>query len=160
MHNSRKTLRLPFYNYSNAGFYFITICTQNRMKYFGDIEGGKLNLNYAGEMVEQLWADTSSRFNTIVLHEFIVMPNHFHAILEIQSLEKKTYLGEAIGAFKSLTTNAYIDGVKMQGWQSFEKKLWQRNYYEHIIRNEESYKVLTEYILNNPQQWRNDEFYM
>ena len=65
-------------------------------------------------------------------------------------------MGNIIGAFKSITTNKYIDGAKNRGWEVFDKKLWQRNYWEHIIRDEKEYNTVSEYIVNNPQQWEID----
>ena len=68
-------------------------------------------------------------------------------------------IGDMMDAIKSITTVEYIRGVKTWGWQSFDGKLWQRNYYEHIIRNEQSYQTISEYIMNNPAKWQDDEFY-
>jgi len=94
----------------------------------------------------------------VKLHDYVLMPNHFHAIVEIEHTGKAV-LGDIIGAFKSLTTNRYIKGVKEAGWMPFEKRLWQRNYYEHIIRNEDSYIKLSHYIQNNPLKWEEDMFF-
>jgi putative transposase len=69
-------------------------------------------------------------------------------------------VGDVVGAFKSLTTNEYIKNVKQNNWQSFAGKLWQRDYYEHIIRNEESYLKIAEYIQNNPLKWQEDKYYV
>ena len=79
----RKSIRLPYYDYSQVGLYFITICGQNRLKYFGEIENGEIILNDAGKMIEEEWFALKERFPFIVLHECVVMPNHFHAIVEI-----------------------------------------------------------------------------
>lgn len=91
------------------------------------------------------------------MHEYVVMPNHFHGIIEIVaplgSAHIENGLGDIIGAFKSLTTNEYIRGVKQLNWQPFDKKLWQRNYYEHIIRNENDFERIIQYIKNNPFKW-------
>ncbi len=114
-------------------------------------------LNDAGKMVENEWLKLPERFKNIELHEYIVMPNYFYAILEIvvgeplvvaqNSIDTKNgkpqgiapagkTLGDIVGAFKSIVMVKYIYGVKNIGWQRFNGKLWQRNYYEHIIRNE------------------------
>ena len=87
------------------------------------------------------------------------MPNHFHAIVEIKP-QSPVSLGEVIGAFKSLSTNAYIKGVRNSNWLPFDRRLWQRNYYEHIIRNEVSYYFIAEYIQNNPLRWEEDKLYI
>jgi len=182
----RKSIRLKGYDYSQAGLYFITICVQNREYLFGKIVNAKMELNDAGRMVATEWFKLTSRYDNIKLHEFIVMPNHFHAILEIVGAtlvvaqnntvaqnnadmgngqpqevaptNKKT-IGNMVGAFQSIATVQYIRGVKNSGWEPFNGKLWQRNYYEHIIRNEKSHQNISEYIINNPAKWANDKSY-
>ncbi len=74
-------------------------------------------------------------------------------------IQNKKTLGQMVGAFQSITTVEYIRGVKTKNWKPFDKKIWQRNYWEHIIRNENSYNTITEYIKNNPDNWDNDKFY-
>ena len=83
----RKSIRLKGYDYSKAGLYYLTICVKNRACLYGDVIGGEMNLNHAGMMVENQWLLLPKRFNNIKLHEYIVMPNHFHAILEIVPVE-------------------------------------------------------------------------
>jgi putative transposase len=181
----RRSIRLKGYDYSRAGLYFVTICTQNRLCLFGGIEHGKMVLNDAGKMVERQWQESICRFDNIKLHEFIVMPNHFHGIVESvvvgvplvgtqnvaqpQTMGQPQQIGQpqgiaptvgdVVGAFKSLTTNDYIRNVKQNNWQPFNKKLWQRNYFEHIIRDHESYLKIAEYIHANPVKWREDKYY-
>jgi putative transposase len=154
----RKSIRLKGYDYAQAGLYFITICTQHRQCLFGSVAKGEMVLNDAGEMVTQQWHDLTNRFNQVDLHEFIVMPNHCHGIIEITVGVPLvcTPVGDIVGAFKSLTTNAYIKGVNEQSWEAFDGKLWQRNYYERIIRNKEAYVKISEYIRNNPLKWQKD----
>jgi REP element-mobilizing transposase RayT len=215
----RRSIRLKGYDYSQAGLYFITICVQHRECLFGHIavgvnpcgcpgprkyvcpDGGRpeMILNDAGKMVETEWLHLKTRFSNIELHEYVVMPNHFHGILEIieappapvrvslvdtqhdrqpqqgqpqgiaptldipigattRDCPNKT-VGDMMDAFKSITTVEYIRGVKNSGWKPFNGKLWQRNYYEHIIRNEKAYENISEYILNNPTKWHNDKFF-
>jgi REP element-mobilizing transposase RayT len=155
----RKNLRLKHYDYSKEGFYFITICGQNKMKYFGEVDNNIVVLNEAGLMIDKVWSKIPLRFPFIKQYEYVVMPNHFHTIIEITD-KTDMILGDVIAAFKSLTTNSYIKGVHRKNWMLFEKKLWQRNYYEHVIRNEKSYVSLSEYINNNPLKWEEDTFYM
>jgi REP element-mobilizing transposase RayT len=88
------------------------------------------------------------------------MPNHFHSIIEITNSSKSTHIGNVIGVFKSLSTNQYIKGVHNYNWLVFEKRLWQKNYYEHIIRSEKSYLYISDYIINNPSKWKFDKFYI
>ena len=113
--------------------------------------------NEAGKMIETEWLDLKKRFPNIELHEYVIMPNHFHGIIEIVSQNQKT-VGDMLDAFKSITTLAYIRGVKEKGWTSFMKKFWQRNYYEHIIRDETSHLRIVDYIASNPRIWIDDKF--
>ncbi|HRP02760.1 MAG TPA: transposase [Candidatus Kapabacteria bacterium] len=160
----RKSIRLKGYDYAQAGLYFITICCQNRANLFGHIENGKMILNDAGIMVENEWLKLPERYKNIQLHEYVVMPNHFHAILEINTQNenitvgatKNKTVGDMVGAFQSIVTVKYIHGVKQNNWERFDGKLWQRNYFEHIIRNDKAYQQISEYIINNPQNWDND----
>jgi len=145
----RRSIRLKGYDYSQNGAYFITICNQNRECLFGEIIGQKMILNDVGKMIDYQWNELQNKFNNIQLDEYIVMPNHFHGII----------IGKIIGAFKSITTHEYIKGVKKYNWPSFNNAIWQRNYYEHIIRHEESLNKIREYIINNPMNWINDEMY-
>ena len=195
----RRSIRLAGYDYSQAGLYFNTICIQKRKCLLANIVGESLVLNEAGKMVEMEWLALSERFPAIRLHEYIVIPNHFHGIIEIvgsplvgdhqnekgqpqgiaptpppgtaPTSQKKT-VGEIMGAFKSITTGKYIEGVKKHkcvcsnnktctcnGWKIFDKKLWQRNYWEHIICNEESYQRISQYILQNPAKWVEDQLH-
>jgi len=155
-----KTLRLKNYDYSQNGLYFITISTNNKNAYFGEIKEGILISNDAGTMVEKIWLEMFSRFDFIKLHHYIVMPNHFHSIVEITNGENTLHIGRVIGAFKSISTNAYINGVHEYDWVGFEKRLWQKNYYEHIIRSEKSYLYISDYIATNPLKWKEDKFYV
>ncbi|MCD6367249.1 MAG: hypothetical protein J7L46_06905, partial [Bacteroidales bacterium] len=165
----RRSIRLKGYDYSQAGLYFITICVKNRIYLFGEIDNGKMILNNAGKMVEKLWNEISNDFTNTKLHEYIIMPNHFHGIIEIvgadsisardnadstkraeidsapTATETKTAIPNIIQSFKRHTTIKYIRGVKNNNWTPFNKKLWQRNYWEHIIRNEKSYQTISEY---------------
>ena len=234
----RHSIRKKGYDYSQAGLYFITICCQNRACLFGEIKNREILLNYAGQMVKNQWLALPDRFNNVELHQYIVMPNHFLAILEIvvgatlvvaqndatqnktidqndeiqnktiaqnnairnktfdqnnairnktfaqnNAIQNKTFdrndveqtfnekgqpqriaptpktIGDMVGAFQSVVTVEYIRGVKQLGWKTFNGKLWQRNYYECIIRNEQSYLNISEYIKNNPAKWADDQFY-
>jgi putative transposase len=188
----RRSIRLKGYDYSNAGLYFITICCQKRACFFGNTPVGapivgaqnadnqnlipqnskpQIILNDAGNMITAEWLKLQTRFLNIVLHEFVVMPNHFHGILQIANntvgvtlvgtlnADGKKTVGDIMDAFKSITTVEYIRGVKKMGWPPFDGKLWQRNFHEHIIRNEESFHTISNYIISNPLKWTKDKFY-
>ncbi len=163
LHN-RKSIRLKGYDYSKEGLYFITLCTQNREYLFGKIQNKIMLLNHAGKIVENEFINLLKRFAHIQLHEYVIMPNHFHCIIEIlennnikEELNNKKTVGDIVGAFKSIVTVKYIYGVKNYNWKPFNKKLWQRNYWEHIIRNEKSYNKILDYIKNNPTKWHDDK---
>ncbi len=164
IHN-RQSIRLKGYDYSQAGLYFVTLVVNSKKMLFGNIEKNKndviyneLIINEVGEMLKEEWLKITQRFNNIRLHEFIVMPNHFHAILEIENQIAKKKLGDVIGAYKSITTVEYIRNVKKKNWQPFDGRLWQRNYWEHIIRNQKSHEQIANYIHDNPQKWDKDLF--
>lgn len=105
-------------------------------------------------MIHKQWNKLQNKFH-IKLDEYIVMPNHFHGILIINNKTKSAItIGAIIGAFKSITTRAYIDGVKKNNWQLFDQALWQRNYYEHTIRDNRSLEEIQKYIITNPYNWK------
>jgi len=251
----RRSIRLKGYDYTQAGVYFVTICTQARECLFGDVVNDQMRLNDAGQMVESAWLDLPQRFPNVELDEFVIMPNHMHGIILIAvgaglvpapngattatidrattrvaptttpdvgaglvpaldeattgrattrvaptttpdagaglvpALDEATTdrattrvaptsppnvgaglvpalgattrvaptrLGDIVGAYKSITTHEYIVGVRERGWPPFEGKVWQRNYYEHIVRNERELDAIRPYIRNNPLQWALD----
>ncbi len=175
----RHSLRLRGYDYSWAGAYFVTICTHNRASLFGEIVNGEMRLNDVGRMSATQWRSLSKRFPSVQPDAFVVMPNHMHGIIALidvradlvaaQDIARRITpprrattrvatrsLGTVIGAYKSLTTVEYARGVKMLGWSPFAGKLWQRNYYEHIIRNETTLNRVRQYIMDNPARWAED----
>jgi len=170
----RRSIRLKGYDYSQAGAYFITLCTQDRACLFGKVVNGEMRLNDAGRMVLAEWNRLPERFPHLVLDAFVVMPNHVHGILVITdpaptvgatvgatptvgaTTRVAPTVGNIIGAFKSRVTVEYIRGVKTSGWPPFRGRLWQRNYYEHIIRNERALNAIRQYIMENPRRWQMD----
>jgi putative transposase len=207
----RRSIRVKGYDYAQAGAYFVTIVTQGREPFFGKIVNGEMVCNDAGQMVVAIWESLPVRFPNIELGVYVVMPNHFHAILIIDvsvavgagfveagfvgagfvgaglvpalddvdatnwaginpaptdgvdggkngmGMNPAPTLGQIIGAFKSITTHEYIEGVDNKGWARFDKRLWQRNYYEHIIRNADEANRIHLYIEANPAQWEDDD---
>ena len=181
----RRSIRRKGYDYSQSGFYFITLCVQKREYLFGEIVNHQMILNDAGKMVEKWFHELGNKYPDIECGEYVVMPNHFHCIIENNgngnpNMKDKTgttwnpdeyavgadlrvcpnemEMGEHIGSplrnivqwFKSMSTNEYIQGVKTMGWQRFDGKLWQRNYWEHIIRSQVSFDSISSYIYENP----------
>ncbi len=154
----RTSMRLKGYDYSNPGSYFITIILHNNKNLFGEVFEDRVVLNAAGKMVEKWWHEIPNKFPAIETDQYIIMPNHFHAIISV-TLECNTTLGNLIGWFKTMTTNEYIRKVRTCNWHPFDKKLWHRDYYERIIRNQTELDTFRQYILNNPSQWTTDTQY-
>jgi REP element-mobilizing transposase RayT len=177
--NYRNSLRLPDFDYSQNGAYFITIVTQNRECLFGCIDVGEMILNDAGKMVDSVCEEIPKFISGIWIPSYQIMPNHFHAVVVIQKgspvgadlrvcpgqpqrvapTEGNISLPDVVQRFKSLTTRRYIEGVRLLGWRRFERHLWQRNYYEKVIRNEREFQAVVDYIENNPQNWEKDKEY-
>ncbi|KAA0138469.1 transposase [Gimesia chilikensis] len=160
----RKVIRLAGYDYSQSGFYFLTSCTQHSLCLFGTIQDGNMFPNQAGKMVQRLWMKLNEKYPQIILHEMVVMPNHIHGIIQIDHQVETEASSPSVAIcmqwFKTMTTNEYLQGVRQQDWQAFLKRLWQRSYYEHIIRDEEAYHEITEYIKTNPGNWGKDKYFM
>jgi REP element-mobilizing transposase RayT len=156
--SNRKSLRLKGYDYHRDGWYFVTVCVLGRTHLLGEIDEVGMHLSAAGKMVQEIWDQIPARFPQVELDERVVMPNHLHGILVLTNghgvIERA--LGDIIGAFKSISTDAYIPGVRQQGWQRFDGRLWQRNDYEHVIRDGQSLRRIQEYIRGNPQGWGDD----
>ena len=224
----RRSIRLKGYDYSRSGLYFITLCVVDRICVFGNVVDGKMQLNDIGRLVEEEWLNTINvRNGDVHLHSYIVMPNHFHAIIEIcecmDECEKDGNIGEyecrgelhssqilngcekdedideyecrgelhssqilntdnvgeyAMGECEkdeyekgecdsplrmkspSKTVGAIVRGFKGAVSRQLGYSVWQRNYYEHIIRTGESYRQISDYIVNNPTKWQDDKFYI
>ena len=169
----RRSIRLKEFDYAEPGAYFVTIVTQDRSCLFGDILNGQMQLSRAGEAVTRWWLELARKFTTVETDEFVVMPNHCHGIIviidppvgaDLRVGPPTARTGAHIGAplpmivqwFKTMSTNEYMRGVKNLGWTPLRGRLWQRNYYEHIIRGEESLNRIRQYILDNPARWEFD----
>jgi len=157
----RRSIRLKHYDYAKEGMYFFTICTYKRQFLFGTVANGEMQLNDFGQIVYDEWQKTPEIRHEIQLDLLIVMPNHLHGIVIISNRNvgatggspfpagpSKHSLSAFIAGFKSAITTR-INEIRARP----EARIWQRNYYEHVIRNEESLKRIREYILNNPAQW-------
>lgn len=150
----RKQIRIRNYNYNSNGLYFITFCTQFRLCLLGDIHDGVMRLNPAGLMVHNEISSIPIRYVGVGVDSFVVMPNHVHAIIALNNdvgLVKS--LPDVIRKIKTFTTNRYINGIHNYGWPGFDRRLWQRGYYESIIRNSNSVKRIRKYIDDNPLNW-------
>ncbi|MBI2303514.1 MAG: transposase [Chloroflexi bacterium] len=159
----RRSIRLKGYDYSQAGAYFVTLCTQDRACIFGVVVNGEVQLNEYGRKVADCWLWLAEQYPYIHLDEWVVMPNHIHGIMVTIAdcrggsrtaptvTSKRKPLGRLIGAFKTVSTKHINDIRTTPG-----AKLWQRNYYEHIIRDEPSLHRIRQYITNNPARWETD----
>jgi len=172
----RRTIRIRDYDYTQGGAYFITICTRDRECLLGKVVNGMVQLNETGRLVESVWLQTATVRPDIELDAYVVMPNHFHAVFFIHESPgvpgatrrvaptKKPFpsagkscrpagpkpksVGAIIGQFKSLVTKR----INLTH-QHLDGSVWQRNYYEHVIRDEESLNRIREYIATNAQRW-------
>jgi len=158
----RRSIRLKDYDYSQAGAYFVTICAHNQRGLFGNIVNGEMKLSSIGKIVQREWNKTPARFPNVELDAFIIMPNHIHGILIVGATLVVAHdnragtrpaptLGKIVGSFKSRCVRKCIQN------RLNVDKLWQRNYYEHIIRDEKDLNKIREYIINNPITWELDD---
>jgi putative transposase len=177
----RRSIRLKDFDYARSAAYYLTICAKDRACLFGTAANDAMRLNDAGKMVERWWRELNRKFPNVETDEYVIMPNHFHGIVVINDVncgDEETERGgwtdgeprnenerddefengvpTIVQWFKTMTTNEYIRGVKTLGWPAFPGKLWQRNYYEHIIRNDVSLERIRQYIVDNPEKWALD----
>ncbi|MBK8187926.1 MAG: transposase [Cellvibrio sp.] len=157
----RKSIRLKNYDYSALGFYFITICCHQQLPLLGKIRNGLMHNNDIGNLVVQCWLAIAKQYSHIKLHEYVVMPNHFHGIIEIGGFDQGAIncaptIGNIVRGFKGRSTRVFNQLNRFPSGNS----LWQRNYHEHIIRNETSYTKICEYIQTNPLRWKNDSYFV
>ena len=160
----RKNLRIPKYNYSNEGFYFITICTKNRecilSKIINDEQDNfnKLELLPYGKIMKDNLIKTNNLYEDIKICDYIIMPNHIHFIVKIIKKDISR-LPKNSNSIANAKIPALISSLKRFTNKACKEKIWQRNYYEHIIRNEKEYLKILEYIQSNPYKWKKDLYY-
>lgn len=149
----RRSIRLAGYDYSQAGAYFITICTHDRACILGEIIDGAMIHNEFGDIVTSHWQDLSEHHHNLELDESIVMPNHFHCIIILRQVspEFTTPISEIVRGFKTFSARQIN---KMRNCKGIP--VWQRNYYERIIRSETELNNIRNYIINNPANWDTD----
>jgi len=151
----RKRNRLVGYDYSQDNLYFVTSCVQDRICCFGEIQDGKMILNEYGQIAQNQWGWLGNQYSYLVLHAFVVMLNHIHGIIEINRdgySGKIKSLSELMGVYKTTTSKQ----IHLNGLKSFA---WQRSFHDHIIRNEQAFEKISNYIENNPLKWKDDTFY-
>jgi putative transposase len=166
IHN-RKSSRLKNYDYSQPGLYFLTICCHERECLFGHIQDSKLILNEGGKIAQECWLNIPDHFPDAILHEFIIMPNHIHGIIELKVIQdtssgKKTNLNP-IAPPASKSISSIVRGYKIGVTKWFRSNtdihtVWQSGFHDHIIRTEQSYQIIAEYITHNPEKWAKDVY--
>jgi REP element-mobilizing transposase RayT len=168
----RRSIRLPTHDYTAPGGYFVTVCTYERVCLFGDVIEDKMRLNDTGKIVRDEWMRSAAIRREIVLDEFVVMPNHVHGIVMIRESVGATgrsplhgaprsplvrsgppprSLGSFVGGFKSAVAT-HVSALR--GTRGVT--IWQRNYYEHVIRDDSERERIREYIRQNPLRWAID----
>jgi len=174
--------RMQNWDYRWNAAYFITICTQEHDCFFGEIVDGKMNLSPIGIIADVLWHETKNHFPTIDLGAFVVMPNHIHGVLIINGNDNNNHYNTDVACNEPILVhpepkNAFMANISPKSGsvstiiRSYKSAVtrhahrlgfafqWQTRFYDHIIRNDESFKRITEYIINNPIKWANDKFY-
>jgi putative transposase len=166
MIHKNRSMRMPGYDYTQPGAYFITICVRDRACLFGEIKKGIMQLNEFGIILNEKWRWLGVQYPYIRLDEYVIMPNHFHGIFWIRDVFigrcgsrpvpteniKIKPVGQIIGAFKTVTAKQINTLRGTQG-----SSLWQRDFYDHIGRNEIDVNRIRHYIRDNPANWEIDE---
>ena len=169
----RRSIRLPGYDYTSEGWYFVTICVKDRQCLFGKVENNKMVFNEYGLIVEMEWEKTAQLRKNVNLDEYIIMPNHIHGIIVINDNMEKTNVGAYCdtplqSGFKSPsnTIGSIIRGFKSAVTKNINKirntcgrPIWQRNYWEHVIRDADDLNRIRAYICENPLKWNEDRYY-
>ena len=146
---SRKRNRLKFYNYNDPGYYYITICCKIHINYFGKTKNNAVVLSKIGNIVRECWLTIPTIYADIDLDCFIIMPNHMHGILCIDDDNKKSNNIRSAEMLPKIIQNLKSTSTK-QARKITSDFAWQRSYYDHVIRNEKSLRLIREYIVNNP----------
>lgn len=165
IHN-RQSRRLKGYDYASEGLYFITLNTENRNQLFGEIKNGDMHLNNVGLFTRDCWLAIPKHFPHVALHDFVIMPDHIHGVIEIiynpvdNSVGMNNY-SSRLSEFRSptRTIGSIVRGFKIGVTKWIRQHttihtVWQRDYYEHIIRDTGSYHRICQYIIDNPKNWK------
>jgi REP element-mobilizing transposase RayT len=161
----RRSIRLKDYDYTQQGAYFVTICTKAKQCIFGNIKEGKMQLNALGSIADRCWQEIPKHFSHTALDCFIIMPNHLHGILWIiefnQNQQISRQFGNIVSGSLSSILRSYKSAVTKQINEICDTKgislVWQSNYYEEIIRDEQALEQIRKYIIYNPLNWDRDE---
>ena len=143
---TRKKLRLQDYDYSKENFYFITICVKNKLQILGEISKDIIKLTKEGHIVKQNINKINQFYKNIMIDEFVVMPNHIHILI-------------IINYKNNITISTIIKHLKTNITRDIKCSIWQKSFYEHIVRNEKEYFKIKEYIKNNVINWKKDKYF-
>lgn len=173
-----ESTRLKNWDYGSNGLYFVTICVKNRELLFGNVRNGKMKLSEIGTLAEKYWLEIPQHFPFVKLHDHVIMPNHVHGIIQIDkpdnnisNVETQNFASLPCGKPKlqknqfgpqSKNLASIIRGFKI-GVTKNARKInpyfaWQSRFHDHIIRNEKSFRNISNYIQNNPKNWKTDTF--
>lgn len=150
----RRSIRLPEYDYAQPGAYFVTIVTHDREFLLGTVAGCEVQLNNCGEAVRHAWLELPQHYPCVCLDEFVVMPNHVHGIVVIGSApnaSRRHRLSEIVRGFKTFASRR-VNGIRATPGVP----VWQRNYYEHIVRDNPEFDRVRAYVAANPARWSSD----
>jgi REP element-mobilizing transposase RayT len=164
--HNRRSIRLDGYDYAQPGAYFVTVCTRDRTCLFGHVVNGEMHLNEASEIAQRCWEDIPHHFPLVELDAFVVMPNHVHGVIVVpgrgtacRAPTTEQFAKPSVGSiptivrsYKSSVTR-YVNLAR----GAPGTPVWQRNYYEHVVRNEAELMAIREYILANAARWDDDE---
>ena len=142
----RKNIRLKYYDYTTEGMYFITICIKDRKNILGNIKDEKIKLTETGEIVKKYIQTVEKIYKNIKVDEYIVMPNHIHIIIQVFN-KNDISISRIVKQYKGYIT------------KEIGQSIWQKSFYEHIIRSEEEYYVIKEYVKNNIINWQKDKYF-
>ena len=173
----RRSIRLPGYDYSQPGAYYVTVCAHEKKHLFGEIIEGEMKPNQHAEVVRRVWEGLTRRYPAVQVDAFVVMPNHIHGVIVVGAVREP----HEVGAIHELPQGEYQRAVhepplrrrmllpivlgyfKMQTSKRINEMrdtpgapVWQRNYYEHVVRNEDELGKIREYIATNPLRWVRD----
>ena len=152
----RRSIRLQGYDYTQAGAYYLTTVVHRREHLLGEIQQEEMQLSKFGQIVHYAWLDLPNHYTQLELGAFCIMPNHFHGIILFNDVERMGVppqpISEIVRAFKSFSARRINAFRKTPGIP-----FWQRNYYEHIIRNDQDHELIQKYILSNPINWEKDD---
>ena len=150
---NRRSVRIPGFNYAQDGAYYITICTHERRCIFGSVVDFTMRLSDLGHLIEDCWHELLCQAPSVRADEWVIMPNHLHALLFIDSDgTNRKPLGSILAAFKSSSTSR----ARQLGFRNQDQKLWQRNYYEQVLFTERRLMEVRQYIRDNPVKWALD----